>query len=86
MRLSESAFANASAVLTGIVYLACSILIVLFPDFFKIVSQSWFHGINLETIWTGGVRGNFLLGLFTAVAGTWVTGWLFASLYNKLAK
>ncbi|MBI2405437.1 hypothetical protein HYV21_00065 [Candidatus Microgenomates bacterium] len=86
MKLNEQAFANASAILTGLVYLVCSLLVALFPDFFRIVSQSWFHGINLETIWTGSARGNFLLGLITAVVGTWLTGWAFAWVYNKLSK
>ena len=86
MKLNEQAFANASAALTGIVYLACSLLVALFPEFFKIVGQSWFHGIDLALIWTGTPRGNFLVGLITAVVGTWLTGWGFAALYNQFAK
>lgn len=86
MKINEQGFANASAVLTGIVYIACSLLVVLFPDYFKIVGQSWFHGIDISLIWTGEPRGNFFIGLATAVAGTWLAGWAFAWTYNRFAK
>ncbi len=86
MKLNEQAFANASAILTGLVYLVCSLLVALFPEFFRIVGQSWFHGVDLSLIWTGTPRGNFVLGFITAVVGTWLTGWAFAWVYNKLSK
>lgn len=86
MKLNELAFANASAVLTGAVYIACSLLVALFPDYFRIVGQSWFHGIDISLIWTGEPRGNFLIGFVTAVVGTWLAGWVFVRLYNQFAK
>ena len=86
MRLKTNALANASAILTGIIYVACAVLVGLLPDFFKAVATSWFHGMDLGAIWTGAPRGNFFLGLVTAMGGTWITGWLFAWLYNKLIK
>ena len=86
MKLNVNAFANASAVLTGIVYVVCAVLVVLLPNFFRAVATSWFHGMDLGAIWTGAPRGNFFLGLVTAMGGTWITGWLFAWLYNKLIK
>lgn len=86
MKLNEKAWANASAVFIGIVYVFCALAVVLFPGIAKNVAGSWFHGIDLGLIWTGGVRSNFLLGLVTAVGLSWLVGWLFAWLYNKLAK
>lgn len=86
MKLNEQTFANALAVLTGIVYVVCAILVALFPGFFKIVSQSWFHGIDLDLIWTGSPRGNFIFGFITAVIGAWLAGWAFAWLYNQFTK
>lgn len=86
VKLNEKAWANASAVFMGVVYVFCALAISLFPGFAKTVAGSWFHGIDLGLIWTGVVRPNFLLGLVTAVGLTWVGGWLFAWLYNKLAK
>ncbi len=86
MKLNELAFANASALLTGLVYITCSFLVALFPDYFRIVGQSWFHGIDINLIWTGEARGNFFTGFVTAVVGTWSAGWAFVWLYNKFAK
>ena len=86
MKLNEHAFANASAIIIGVVYVVCSFLVVVFPEFFKMVSQSWFHGIDIGLIWTGSPRGNFLLGLISAVIGMWLTGWAFARAYNQFSK
>jgi hypothetical protein len=84
--MKELAFANALAAITAIVYVVCSLLVVVFPEFFKMVSQGWFHGIDIGLIWTGSPRGNFLLGLITAVIGMWLVGWAFAWLYNQFSK
>lgn len=86
MKLNEKALANASAVITGIVYIVCALAVVLFPEFSKTVAQSWVHGIDFSPIWTGGPRGNFLVGFITAVIGTWLVGWAFAWAYNKFVK
>ncbi len=86
MKLNERALANASALLTGIVYIVCDLWVIIFPNFFKVVSQSWFHGIDLGLIWTGGSRGNFFLGLISAVIGMWLVGWFFAWAYNRSVK
>ena len=80
------AFANSLAIITAIVYVICSLSIALFPEFSKVVSQSWFHGIDFGLIWTGSPRGNFLVGFITAVIGMWLTGYLFAWLYKQFSK
>ncbi|KKR54776.1 MAG: hypothetical protein UT92_C0013G0012 [Candidatus Curtissbacteria bacterium GW2011_GWA1_40_24] len=84
--MKEQALANAAAITIGAIYIVCSILVVLLPGFFKVVSQSWFHGVDLSLIWTGSARGNFLLGLITAVVGAWLVGYIFAWFYNQFAK
>jgi len=86
MKLNEIAWANASGVLVGIVYVFCSLAIALFPDLSLTIAQSWVHGIDFGVVWTASPRGNFLLGLITAVGLSWVAGWIFAYLYNRLAK
>lgn len=84
--LKEVPFANALAVLMGVVYVLCALFVAVLPDLFKAVAVSWFHGIDLEAIWTGGLRGNFLLGLGSTVVLSWLGGWVFAWVYNKLSK
>ena len=86
MKLNEKAFANASGAVTGVVYLVCAFGVSAFPEFSKALAQSWFHGFDFSSIWIGAPRGNFVLGLVSAVVGTWLVGWAFAWLYNKLAK
>lgn len=86
MKLNEKALANTSALLVGIVYIVCAFLVAVFPDLFRVIAESWFHGIDLGEIWTGAPRGNFIVGLITAASGSWLTGWAFAWIYNKLVK
>lgn len=83
MKLNEQALANASAVLVAIVYVVCALFVAVLPDFSRAVAGSWFHGIDLDSIWTGTPRGNFVLGFISSVILAWVSGWLFARVYNK---
>lgn len=86
MKLNQIAWANTSGVFMGIVYLFCALAASLSPGLYKAVATSWFHGIDLGLIWTGGARPNFLLGLVTAFGLSWIGGWIFAWLYNRLAR
>ena len=86
MKLSEKAFANTLGVFMGIVYVFCSIAVALFPGLSRTVAQSWIHGIDFADIWTAAPRGNFFLGLITAIGLSWIGGWLFAWLYNSFVK
>lgn len=86
MKLNEFALANSLAILTAVIYVVCAALVAVLPDLFKAISASWFHGIDIESLWTGSPRGDFLLGLVSAVAASWGAGWLFAKTYNRLAK
>lgn len=84
--LKAKPFANAVAITMAVVYVACALAVAIFPGFFRALASSWFHGVNLETIWTGAPRGNFLLGLISTIIFSWLLGYLLAWLYNKLNK
>lgn len=86
MKLNEMAWANASAVVMGIIYVFCAAAVALLPDISRTVAMSWFHGMDLRVVWTGAPRPNYLLGLVTAVGLSWLAGWIFAWLYNRLVK
>jgi len=86
MKLKVTAWANTSAIITGLVYLICSFGVSVFPVFSKNLAQSWFHGFDLANTWSVAPRGNFVLGLISAVVGMWLVGWVFAWLYNRFAK
>lgn len=86
MKHNEMATANATAVTVGIIYIACALLVALFPEFFKAVASSWFHGMDLTAVWAGAPRGNYILGIITAMGGSWLVGYIFAASYNKFVK
>lgn len=86
MKFNVIAFAHASAVVTGGVYVFCALAVALLPDLSRAVTESWFHALDLGKIWTGAPRGNFVLGLASAAGGSWIVSWAFASLYNKFTK
>ena len=79
--------ANALAVTTGLIYVVCAVLVVLFPDLSLTVFQSWFHGLDISKLALANVTvGTFVLGLATITAFAWGTGYLFVWVSNKLAK
>lgn len=84
--LKAKPFANALAITMAVVYVICALAVAVLPNLFRTVAASWFHGIDLETIWTGGPRGNFLLGLVSAVVFSWLFGYFLVWVYNKLSK
>ena len=86
MKHNVTATANALAITMGFIYVACALLVALFPDFFRLTAASWFHGWNVEALWTGAPRGNFVLGLVSAMAGSWIVGYIFAWSYNRFVK
>lgn len=86
MKHNVMATANATAITVGFIYIACALLVAVSPAFFKTVAVSWFHGMDLNSIWTGEPRGNFILGLVTAMGGSWLVGYVFAQAYNKFVK
>ena len=86
MKHNEMTTANALAVTMGSIYVACALLVAVFPAFFRTVATSWFHGWNMELLWTGAPRGNFILGLVSSMVGSWLVGYLFAWTYNKFLK
>lgn len=85
MKLNEMAVAHASGILGAIFFLACYILVIFAPEVYRVTAQSWVHGVDLSLIWRPRA-GNFILGLLTFSLVSWVSGWVFAWLYNKLIK
>lgn len=87
MKHELNATANALAVTVGVIYIVCALSVVLLPDLTMTIAQSWFHGLDLSKISVFNVSvGSFILGLVTAVAGSWVIGYVFASAYNYFVK
>lgn len=83
MKYKPFAMANTVAVITAVLYAACAGFVVLLPDFSITVMRSWFHGIDLSKIASLTVTPeSFITGLITLTVSAWVTGFVFAKLYN----
>ncbi|MFA5933193.1 MAG: DUF5676 family membrane protein [Microgenomates group bacterium] len=75
---------NALAVTTAIVFVACRVLVGLFPDASFAVAQSWFHGIGINQIGTWNLdMPSFILGLVSVTLTAWIIGYIFVKV-NKL--
>jgi len=84
LKLNPLALANASTVVVVAVYVICRLAVGLFPDLTLAIAQSWFHGLDLTIISGANLSvGSFVLGLVSLSGLTWVTGYLFAKLYNS---
>ena len=85
MKLKESAFANASGLLGAIYFVGCFVVASWLPGLYKSVAESWMHMLDLSGVWKSAPEG-FLLGLVSFTVISWLTGWLFAWLYNRFTK
>lgn len=88
MKLEETAFAKAHAILAGVAYLVCVIAVSLFPNLTIWVFNSWFHGLDISAlpVKTGSL-GTVVFGLLTLTGVAWAWGYILAAIYNRtLAK
>lgn len=87
MKHDPRATASAAALTVGVLYVVCRVAVGMFPNFSYMVMQSWFHGLEITqpARWSLTLPA-FVLGLVTAMAGAWLTGWCFAHCYNMFSK
>lgn len=85
MKLNEKGVAGASAVLGAIFFMVCYGLVIFAPTIYRDIAQSWAHGVDLSLIWRPRA-GNFLVGLISFSGVSYLSGWAFALLYNKMVK
>ena len=72
------------AIVIGIVYIVCAILIAIAPTATVNVFGALFHGIDISKIAATPTLGRTILGLVEILALGYIVGWLFAVIYNKL--
>jgi len=78
---------NAAAATTAVVFVACRLLVGVFPNFMFVIGQSWLHGVQLTKMSTWNVPTSaFLLGIISSTFFAWVVGYVFALFYNKFAE
>ncbi|OGG15366.1 hypothetical protein A3D77_07540 [Candidatus Gottesmanbacteria bacterium RIFCSPHIGHO2_02_FULL_39_11] len=88
MKLNEKVAAHSLAIMAGAYYIVCASLIYIAPDLYKSIAISWAHGADLSQIWRGSPPeiGTMLWGLVTFTVSAWITGYIFAFIYNHLLK
>ncbi|HLC94640.1 MAG TPA: DUF5676 family membrane protein [Patescibacteria group bacterium] len=78
---------NALALTTAIIYVACRILVALFPDGFFAIGQSWFHGIVLNRLDTSSLTmTSFIVGLISSTIAAWIIGYIYAKAHEMFSK
>lgn len=86
--LNEKAFANATAVIMAIFYVACALLSFIAPDLIFSLAKSWMHTVSMESVKVAFSPdlGSLVYGFVSATVLTWVTTYATIALYNKWAK
>lgn len=77
--------ANAAAAVAAAGYLLCALVSILAPELLITFFRPWFHGFALEALRPAGAwfqLSDFVSGLITFTATTWLALAAFAWLYN----
>ncbi|MEX2131572.1 MAG: DUF5676 family membrane protein [Pseudohongiellaceae bacterium] len=83
MKLDASKFGLASAATVAVLWIICSLLVLLIPDMAMNASGYMTHADFSSMQWRMGFGGVLAgLALWSVIAG--LSGWLLASIYNRL--
>ena len=83
-KLNPKVVSISLVVVSAILSLICALLLALSPEVSLKFFGSIFHGIDMNKIATSITVSNVLIGLIAIVIIAFVTGWLFAVIYNYL--
>ena len=85
--LKSYPFANSLAILTAAFVALLYVLKLFSPAFFAYFFDAQFLGANVSSLFPGEISfGDFLGTLLVLVVTVWVFGYVWAALYNRLAK
>ena len=85
-KLNVKGIAIALSVLTAIMYTVCFIIVIAAGDSALKFFQLFFHGISLESLKTTPDIINGVFGFIISVISAYISGAIFAVVYNKFAK
>lgn len=87
MKKNVIATANAAALVGGIWYLLCVLLVVVSRSSYMEIIGTWFHGVDYNSLPPSTVTPtSFWVGLISFAVFVWVSGYFFAVFYNKFVK
>jgi 2TM family of unknown function (DUF5676) len=85
--LYPAAFANSLAILTAALYLVFHLIRLIAPIGFRFIFNAQFMGADVASLlWREIPVGTFLISLIIAAATAWIFAYVWAWLYNRLAK
>ena len=84
MKMSAQALAVAVAAAFAIIWTLCSLLVLLFPSNMLTMTEHMFHADLDEFRWTLTWTG-YVIGMLTWIVWAGITGWLAATIYNKVS-
>ena len=85
--LNKLAFASSLAVLTGALYVLFGVLALVSPRAFQLLFNSQFFGADVASLLPKARPSVVSLVTFVIVVGmSWVMGYVWAWLYNRIAK
>jgi hypothetical protein len=83
-------FGFAAAATLSLLYTACALAVVFFPDGTIDFFNAWFHGLDLRLLRPPGGQpltfGQFFYGLLSVAVVTFVVGTTLAGFYNLFAR
>lgn len=87
MKLNAGKFAKAAAVVMGIWYVVCATLVSIAPVMASTLFGMMVHMVNLDQFVAMRLTiGSLTIGFLEAVLLAYITGWGFATAYNKFVK
>jgi hypothetical protein len=84
MKLSAFSLAAAVAVAFALIWTLCSVAVLIFPSAMAMMTEHMIHADLTGFHWTL-TWGGYLMGLISWVVWAGVTGWLAATVYNRIA-
>jgi hypothetical protein len=85
MLINQNKFALASSLAFGLLWIICSVLVMIFPDASMKLTMSMMHGGFAAHQWDMGMTG-LISGLVAWMLVAGMTAWFIATIYNRLIK
>ncbi len=82
-KLNVVRVANSLAVTTAIIYLICIIAVWIAPGFIMTIGNYLLHGVDINRLVVARTFSFSLISLIIGTIAGWLTGALFAVVYNK---
>ena len=87
LKLSQTAFANSIAILTAAFYVLFYLINLIAPGLFRFLFNAQFLGADVASLLPKEfAAGNVIVALVLMVITAWISGYVWAWLYNLLVE